>query len=108
MKNLPGIFFSQELKHDNDNHISSFLTKQNTEVTEKDYLISTATDLYQELYSQLPTDKNIQAELINNLDMHLSPDNAALCDGLFTLNELYEAASKMAHSKIHMAFLLKA
>ena len=71
-----------------------------TEVTEKDDLISTATEFYQDLYSKLPTDKNMQAELINNLDAHLSPDNAALCDGLFTLNELYDTASKMAHSKM--------
>ena len=68
-------------------------------MTEKDNLISTATEFYQELYSKLPSDKSIQAELINNLDVHLSPDNAALCDGLFTLNELYDAASKMVHSK---------
>ena len=106
-------FFSLERKRANDNHISSFFTKQNTEVTEKDDLISTATEFYQDLYSKLPTDKNMQAELINNLDAHLSPDNAALCDGLFTLNELYDAASKMAHSKtpgldgFHVEFYLK-
>ena len=92
-------FFSLERKRANDNHISSFFTKQNTEVTEKDDLISTATEFDQNLCSKLLTDKNMQAELINNLDAHLSPDNAALCDGLFTLNELYDAASKMAHSK---------
>ena len=37
--------------------------------------------------------------MLNNLENRLSPKESELCEGLFTLNELHEAATGMPHGK---------
>lgn len=92
-------FFGLEKKRANDNFISSLLHKDDQPVSSKDDLCATATEFYKNLFTASPTDNDIQQELINNLDATLSTDNADICEGPITLNELYEAALQMSFSK---------
>ena len=82
-----------------NNFISLLLDKDDQPVSSKDDLCATATEFYKNLFTASPTDNDIQQELINNLDATLSMDNADICEGPITLNELYEAASQMSFSK---------
>ena len=93
-------FFSLETIRANDNFIHSLLKPDATEASSTAEISSTITDFYQKLrYTAEPTDPTLQAEMLNNLENRLSPEESELCEGLFTLNELHEAATGMPHGK---------
>ena len=62
-----------------------------TAVTSTEDLLAAATDFYKNLYSSCETDPVVQEELLFNLSLSLSPEEADLCEGDLTVPECLQA-----------------
>lgn len=62
-------------------------------------LLAAASDFYKNLYTSCDTDPVVQEELLSNLSLSLSPDEADLCEGDLTVAECLKAVRGMAKNK---------
>ena len=92
-------FFRLEKTRKAESVVSS-LKVGNRSVTSTEDLLAAASDFYQNLYASCDTDSVVQDELLSNLSLSLSPDEADLCEGDLTVAECLKAVQGMAKNKI--------
>ena len=83
-------FFRLEKKRKAVSTISS-LKVGDRSVTSTEDLLTAATNFYQNLYTSWETDPAIQEDLLSNLSLSLSPDEADLCEGDLSVDECLKA-----------------
>ena len=62
-------------------------------------LLAAAADFYKSLYSSCETDPAVQEDLLSNLSLSLSAEEADLCEGNLTVSECFKAVQGMAERK---------
>ena len=92
-------FFRLERKRKAESTISSLKVCDRT-VTSTDDLLASASDFYKNLYSSCETDPVVQDELLSNLSLSLSSEEADLCEGDLSIAECFNAVKGMAKSKM--------
>lgn len=91
-------FFHLEKKPKVESTISS-LKVGDRSVTSTEDLLATAANFYKSLNSSCEADPVVQEELLSNLSLSLSSEEADLCEGDLTVPECLKAVQGMAKSK---------
>lgn len=89
-------FFRLEKRHKAEGIIPS-LKVGDRSVTSTEDLFAAASDFYKNLYASCDTDPVVQDELLSNLSLSLSLEDADLCEG--DLTECFKAVQGMAKNK---------
>ena len=92
-------FFKLQTIKSQKSHISSVYDSNGVEVFSQHEIEKAHVDFYTHLFSEEPIDLNAQNDLLSSLSRHLSPDQASLCEGQVTLEEITSAAKKMNTNK---------
>ena len=92
-------FFKLQTIKSQKSHISSVYDSNGVEVFSQHEIEKAHVDFYTHLFSEEPIDLNAQNDLLFSLSRHLSPDQASLCEGQVTLEEITSAAKKMNTNK---------
>ncbi len=92
-------FFRLEKKCGADRWISAIKLDDNTIVSSPAQLCSAFAAFYTSLFTATPTDSAVRSSLLANVSSSLSPDMAALCEGLLTAEECLSALQGMARRK---------
>ena len=79
--------------------ISSVYDSNGVEVFSQDEIEKAHVDFYSGLFSEEPIDLNVQNDLLSSLPRHLSNDQALLCEGAMTLDEIAFAVKNMNTNK---------
>ena len=87
-------FFKLQTIKSQKSHISSVYDSNGVEVFSQQEIEKAHVDFYTHLFSEEPIDLNAQNDLLSSLSHHLSPDQASLCEGQVTLEEITSAAKK--------------
>ncbi len=80
-------------------HISSVYNSAGIEVFTQDEIEQAHVDFYSSLFSEEPVDLDIQNDLLSSLSRQLSADQASLCEGALTLDEISFAVKNMNTNK---------
>ena len=91
-------FFRLEKTRKAESIISS-LKVGDRSVSSMEDLLAAAADFYKSLYSSCDTDPVVQDELLSNLSLSLSSEEAGLCEGDLTVSECLKAVQGMARNK---------
>ena len=91
-------FLRLEKKRKAEGIISSLRVGDHS-VTSTEDLLAAASDFYKNLYASCDTDPVVQEELLSNLSLSLSADEADLCVGDLTSAECFKAVQGMARNK---------
>ena len=92
-------FFRLEKKHSADRWISALRDDDGSIVSSPEDLCRCFSSFYASLFTAASTDPSARTSLLANLDSTLDSDQAALCEGLVTLDECLTALQGMARSK---------
>ena len=80
-------------------HISSVCNSNGVKVFSQQEFERAHVDFYSHLFSEEPIDLNTQNDLLSSLSRHLSSDQASLCEGQVTLEEITSAVKKINTNK---------
>lgn len=106
-------FFRLEKKRSADRWISALREENGSIVSSPADLCCCLSKFYSSLFSAEPTDSAVRSSLLDNVTSTLDRDQAALCEGLLSVEECFAALQGMARSKapgsdgLPMEFYLK-
>ena len=92
-------FLRLEKKRSADRWISALREDDGTIVSSPVDLCRVLSEFYSSLFSAAPTDSSVRSALLSNLTSSLDEDQAALCEGLLSVEECFIALKGMARSK---------
>ena len=92
-------FFRLEKKRSADRWISALRDDDGSIVSSPEDLCRCFSSFYASLFTAVSTDPSARTSLLANLDSTLDSDQAALCEGLLTLDECFTALQGMARRK---------
>lgn len=92
-------FCRLEKKRGNDSYVTAIRSSSGRTCTELLDIMEVWTSFYQSLYTAVPTDPDIQEELLSNLSRHLSPDESEACEGALSSAECLVALQGMSRRK---------
>ena len=92
-------FFRLEKTRAASNHFTSLFDENGLEKNSRDDLEKILTCFYQDLFMNDSLDLHVQSDIINALEFSLSDCEREMCEGLFTIDELFAALKGLQTGK---------